>query len=591
MKQLLFEIYNEDSLHAGIKEVKDYAFYHSLRSVVFHLYCGIDNEEWVRWISGTLRKNFPEAGIAGACSHAEIINGHLTDPVVLLSAMLFDSTDVKVTCFPDIYGDEVLYGRKVREVIDATKDIKAAELLVQGAPVDNYAFLQEIAKCDPEVKIFGGYPLGHDIDGGRRFLVDKEGVYDYAAILITYAGKDFHIDVAHTAGWKSLGKGFTVTKANKNVLIEVDGFPAADMYERYLKIVPDENFMVNTMQFPILIEDEGSIMLRHPASATDDGTLNLAGYVNVGNKVYMSYGDPNAIIADVDARCEEVRKFDPEAILLYTCTMRKMFWSYFINNEMAPFQKIATTAGFCTGGELNRDMTTGKVMWHNITLLSILMREGSKSGRNVPHAKVDTTALHGEVGLVQRLMTLVQETTRELRETMEDLQDANNKLIRMATIDALTELYNRREIERRINEALDATIGTDDEVALIMMDIDHFKNVNDTYGHEAGDKILEGVAAVLNSLVKENEGEAAGRWGGEEFFFLMPRDDKETAIARAEEIRQTIELYPFPYVDALTCSVGVTIASGNEDRKGVFSRVDDALYEAKDTGRNKVVVK
>lgn len=137
---------------------------------------------------------------------------------------------------------------------------------------------------------------------------------------------------------------------------------------------------------------------------------------------------------------------------------------------------------------------------------------------------------------------------------------------------------------------MDATKEADGTVALVMLDIDHFKSVNDTYGHEAGDKILEGVAAVLNSLVREKEGEAAGRWGGEEFFFLLPNDDLSMAIERAEEMRQTVELYPFPYVKKLTCSVGVTIASGKEERKGVFSRVDDALYEAKETGRNKVVV-
>lgn len=591
MKQLLYEIYNTDSLDASLVDIERYACANGAKEILFHLYCGVTDEAWLAAIISRLQEDFPEAGIAGVASHAEIIDGHLTDPVVVLSAMVFASTTITVACFPDILGKEAEFGKKVCSLIDGTKDVKAAELLVRGAPVDGYIFLQEVAKCNPEVKIFGAYPLVHDIGTGKEFLLDKEGIHAYGAVIVLYAGEDFHIDVAHTVGWRSLGRGFTVTKAHQNILEEVDGFPAANLYERYLKISPGENLMINASEFPLFVEDDGMVMLRHPTASTNDGTLELAGYVNVGNVVYMSYGDPNSIIADVDKRCEDVREFEPEAILLYTCTMRKIFWNYFINNEMAPFQKIATTAGFCTGGELNRDMRTGKVMWHNITLLSILMREGEKTGRYIPLAKVDTSALHGEVGLVQRLTTLVQETSRELREAVEELTEANRKLTRMATIDVLTELYNRREIERRINAALDRAAETGGQVALVMMDIDHFKSVNDTYGHEAGDKILEGVAAVLNSLVREYEGEAAGRWGGEEFFFLLPNEDSNSAIARAEEIRQTIELYPFPYVEKLTCSVGVTLASGTEERKGVYARVDNALYQAKSTGRNKTVVK
>lgn len=590
MKQLLFEIHNKDSLISSIEDIRRYQEYHLPKSIVFHLYCGVVEEEWITWITGQLMEVFPEAGIAGASSHAEIINGHLTDPVVLLSAMFFEKTDVKVTCFSDVLGKEIETGKKVCEIIDSIPDIKAAEFLIQGAPVDNYAFLQEAQNCRRDVKIFGGYPLGHDVDNDRHFIVHSTGIFDNALVLVTYAGEDFHIDVAHTAGWRSLGRSFTVTDADKNTLISVDGFPAANLYEQYLRIVPDENFMVNTMEFPLFLEDDGIEMLRHPAAATTDGTLALAGYVRKGMKVYMSYGDPNAIIADVDKRCEEVRQFEPEAVLLYTCTMRKMFWSYFINNEMMPFQKLATTAGFCTGGELNRDMKSGKIMWHNITLLSIAMREGEKTGKSIPEVRVDTTALHGQVGLVQRLTTLVQRTSEELRETLDNLQNANRRLMKMATTDGLTGLYNRREIEYQINEALDKTAQSGGEVALIMLDIDHFKSVNDTYGHEAGDRILEGFANAIASLVNEYEGEAAGRWGGEEFFCLLPHDTLDMAVERAEKIRRTIEEYPFPYVDQLTCSVGVTVANGKEDRKRVFSRVDDALYEAKRTGRNRVVI-
>ena len=331
-------------------------------------------------------------------------------------------------------------------------------------------------------------------------------------------------------------------------------------------------------------------MLRHCSVTGTEGALELAGYIHNGMKVTMSYGDPIAIVAEVDARAEEVRKFEPEAILIYSCAMRKIFWNYFINNEMAPFQKIATSCGFCTGGELNRDHDTGHIMWHNITMLTIAMREGPKTGRDIPRVSVDTTAMHGQTSLVKRLTTLIKATSDELRQSLSDLTEANEKLLHMATVDELTALYNRREIERRINVALDDVAENGGVVSLVMIDVDHFKRVNDTCGHETGDKILEGVAAVLNATVREYEGEAVGRWGGEEFFMLLPGVTLEQALERAEEIRQTVEMYPFPKIHRLTCSLGVTVVTGAEDKKAIYTRVDNALYEAKETGRNRIVV-
>ncbi|MBR1629894.1 MAG: GGDEF domain-containing protein, partial [Lachnospiraceae bacterium] len=265
-------------------------------------------------------------------------------------------------------------------------------------------------------------------------------------------------------------------------------------------------------------------------------------------------------------------------------------WNYFINNEMAPFQKLASTGGFCTGGELNRDHHTGRIMWHNITMLTIGMREGDMTGNKRDPVEVDAARLHGQASLVRRLTTLVQVTADELRQSLDELAETNKKLLYMATVDELTALFNRREIERRINAALDEAAKEGRQVALIMMDVDHFKAVNDNYGHETGDKILEGVASVLNATVQEWKGEAVGRWGGEEFFMLLPQSTLEEAVETAEEIRATIEQYPFPKVEKLTCSLGVTMGSSTEDRKKVYARVDNALYEAKETGRNKVVV-
>lgn len=590
MKQLLFEIYNEESLSDAMDGIREGLKDCKCKSLLFHLYCGVEDEKWLLEIRDAITEAFPRAELCGIASHDEIIRGSLMDPVVLLSAMIFERTEARVFFFPDILGREEEVGKQACSIINDTENIRGCELLIQGVPVDSLTVLRQIEKCNRDVRIFGGYPLGHDIDNGKRFLLTEGGLFYNVLIMVTYSGRDFHLDVGHTAGWKSLGRTFTVTHADKFTLYKVDDIDASELYKKYLDIGQDDDFMLNSMEFPLMVEDGSVGMLRHCMRGSEPGALDLAAYIKEGMKVTISYGDPSSIISEVDERIEQVRQFEPEAILIYTCTIRKIFWNYFMNNEMAPFQKIAETCGFCTGGEIDRDQETGDILWHNITMLTIAMREGEKTGREIPHAAVDTTLLHGQVSLVNRLTTLVKATAKELRETLANLKETNEKLLHMATVDELTAVYNRREIERRINAALDEAKETGRQIALVMMDVDHFKRVNDTCGHEAGDKILEGVAAVLNATVREYDGEAVGRWGGEEFFMLLPDNSLQEAYFRAEEIRQTVELYPFPKVDKLTCSLGVTVTNGGEDRKTVYTRVDNALYEAKETGRNRVVV-
>ena len=589
MKQILFEIYNKDSLHTCVMDLQRYQEMHPLQAILFHLYCGVDDKEWITWIIEQLKEEFPYAEIAGASSFAEIIDGHFTDPVVLLSAMLFEKTDVRAFCFSDILGKEVETGAKIRDIIDATPDIEAAEILIQGSPVDSYVLLIEAQKCRKDVKVFGGFPIGHDIAHGARYIIHTGGVYDNAVVLVTYSGKDFHVNVQHTAGWKPIGHGFTITKAHDNTLGSVDGMPTTKLYEKYLQIYPDEDFVTNTMEFPLLIGEGNTRMLRHPNAVCEDGSIVLAGHINEGMQVYMSYGDPDTIIEDVDHRCAEVTEFEPEAILLYSCAMRKTFWGNFASNELMPFQRIATTTGFCTGGELSRDLETGNILWHNITLLSIAMREGEKTGRYIPNAKVDISMLHGQIGLVKRLATLVRVTSEEIQTTMNELREANQKLERMASIDEMTGLYNRREIEKRIKEELKYAALTDGKLTLIMLDVDFFKDVNDTYGHEIGDQILGRFAEVMKSCMDKTKGEIVGRWGGEEFFCVLPGTDKDDALERAEEIRCKVEETKFPSVSRLTCSAGVITTDGSEDHDNIFIRVDRALYLAKNSGRNCVV--
>ena len=169
---------------------------------------------------------------------------------------------------------------------------------------------------------------------------------------------------------------------------------------------------------------------------------------------------------------------------------------------------------------------------------------------------------------------------------MGELQRAHNKLKFMAERDALTGLYNRGKIEQLINDALDE----EGQVSLAMLDLDFFKKINDNHGHDVGDMTLQEIAGIMNTSVIGYEGAQIGRWGGEEFFILLPEMDEEKVMAFAERLRRAVDRHIFPHIGHLTISQGIiTVTGGGDlDRKAVYKAVDDALYRAKEDGRNTI---
>jgi diguanylate cyclase (GGDEF)-like protein/PAS domain S-box-containing protein len=152
--------------------------------------------------------------------------------------------------------------------------------------------------------------------------------------------------------------------------------------------------------------------------------------------------------------------------------------------------------------------------------------------------------------------------------------------------DALTGINNRRSFGGKLDELLNISLRYGRPLSLIMFDIDRFKNINDTYGHEIGDFILKEICAVIKEDLRNTDFFA--RYGGEEFVVIAPETSLSTAVELAERLRLKSEKHDFNIGQYVTCSFGVTEAKGNDTPQSIIYRADAALYEAKETGRNKV---
>ncbi|REL25788.1 diguanylate cyclase [Thalassotalea euphylliae] len=157
---------------------------------------------------------------------------------------------------------------------------------------------------------------------------------------------------------------------------------------------------------------------------------------------------------------------------------------------------------------------------------------------------------------------------------------------RRAITDPLTGLYNRFKLNEAIDSELTRVRRYQKCSSIIMIDVDHFKEINDELGHQAGDKVLQALAELIATHIREVD--IAGRWGGEEFLVICPETDMTGAIQVAEKIRKAIALAPIACIKNRTVSAGVAQARGHEQVSQFIDRADVCLYQAKRTGRNRV---
>ena len=205
--------------------------------------------------------------------------------------------------------------------------------------------------------------------------------------------------------------------------------------------------------------------------------------------------------------------------------------------------------------------------------LKVLIKKDGVDRYFKPHAK--------EITIENKKLYLIifDEITKELKKI--------KKLEKEASTDSLTKLFNRTKFNDVLLKGMELSDETSSPLSLIFLDIDNFKNVNDTYGHNEGDKVLIDLSKILLSSLRQ--GDFVARWGGEEFIIILQSTQTAKALEVAEKLRKNFESHSFEGSGRQTLSCGVTEYISGESRDQVLKRVDEALYKAKQSGRNRVV--
>lgn len=200
---------------------------------------------------------------------------------------------------------------------------------------------------------------------------------------------------------------------------------------------------------------------------------------------------------------------------------------------------------------------------------------------------VEYIAIRYDVTEFEQTKEQLSNLNRSMKNKVDELYNMTSTLEEQANIDKLTGIFNRRKFENMFEHEIDKSKISKSFLSMIIVDIDHFKLVNDNYGHNVGDDVLKEIANLISNNIKKLD--IFARWGGEEFVILLPNNNLDAAIKLAEKLRLLVEEDNFSIVGKVTISLGVTTYNINETKTEFFERTDKALYKAKTSGRNRVV--
>ncbi|WP_027406783.1 GGDEF domain-containing protein [Anaerovibrio sp. RM50] len=524
-----------------------------------------------------VRETLPEARIAGGTASANITAGVINLCGISLTFSVFEEAQVEV--FPLEWDDARSHeiGAETLERLNEADNLAAVEMLTSGYAINTMPFFRELSLLPPEVVFFGGVVDDGTTPAGQGFVFAGEDVIYRGHVMVIFKGKSLYVNVGYGSGWRPLGKIMTVTRlSNPHTICEIDDVPVRTIYEKYIGINSwNEDFLNESVVFPFSIIRNGTSLSRLPRRLEKDGSASYGADFAVGDRVRLCYGDPTIIIQEARNLQMDMIHFNPEGIFVVSCWARKVLLHKDVNQELEACRKTAPSTGIYALGEYIRTKG-GDIYLNNMCLSIIGVREGGHEAEVPQDEILQPIRLEHQNSVLSHMMHFVQAVSDELEESNRRLQD-------IAKIDFLTNLLNRGELESEMANSLYDSQLSDKRLTVMMLDLDNFKHINDTLGHDTGDEVLKSVADLIRQNIRATD--KAGRWGGDEFIIVFNNSDVKVAEHVAERIRSKIMGLAESFnVDNVTVSIGITAATKDDTLLTLFQRVDTAMYKSKNLG-------
>ena len=392
-----------------------------------------------------IMKRLPKVQIAGATHFDDLmlLDGPVPDNCIL-SFMFFENTAFEIGRFELDGACEEETGNRLGQLIGRHDDPRCMMTLISGMPLDIEKLLAAAENGREDIPVFGA-TAGLDSlileDGARSFVIDCDGAHESALVAVIFYGRDLHVKASYNFGWTEVGRTMTITALKDPYTVtEIDGMPAADIYQKYLGIPWRNIDMVteNICEFPLSVTRTGCgegaeerHMARIPFSWTGDGSLHFAIAMHEGEEIRFTYGLPQHILELIREDADGFMSFAPQGMLMMICMNRLIFLRDVEHLETDCYRNLVPDAAFMHGNsEIFRSGGAGGEV--HSALVAVGFREGSDmtGARSPLRWPFEEGNINGNtvIPLDLRLMSFMRSVTYDLEQATDELLQLKNNL-------------------------------------------------------------------------------------------------------------------------------------------------------------------
>jgi len=380
-------------------------------SILTQIFSGISNKTLLTNIIDTIQKRFENAVIIGASTAGEIFEGKMIKESIVISISVFQS--VSLLSSSQSGDDSFLIGQNIAKDI-VTEDTKAIILFADGVRCNGEAILKGFGSISHKGIIVSGGMAGDNHKYQQTFVIDGNNLLENGAIAVSLNSKTLIVHNSYSLAWKPIGVPMTITKADGNIIYEIDNKPIVNVYHDYLGEDIVEKLPASAIEFPLVFEKDGVLVARSMIRA-DSVSVSFAGEIPVGTQVRFGVASTRSFVKEGTKLFQTNKQFPIESLFVYSCVARKMFLGKELSSELKPLSDIATMSGFFTFGEIYSGKNDLEML--NITTTLLALSESKNLHKKIPeqpHIENDfslsTTAL---IHLVEKSMMQLQEESEK----------------------------------------------------------------------------------------------------------------------------------------------------------------------------------
>lgn len=450
----------------------------SASAVLVQIYCASKDVKQVLATSRLVQNLLPQAIVVGATTVGEIVSGSSTTGRSIIGVTLFEHSQLSIV-HENIDKDcELITGQLIgSKVKSAFSQAKGVLLLSTPISINAAELLKGIELTEPDYQLFGGGAGGYG-SMEHSFVFYRDHIYEQGAIAVVMAGDKLNINSQTYLGWRSLSKPMTVTSVSGLTVKTIDDKPAFDIYRKYLNIGNDDQFFLNALEFPFLLNRHEQQIARVPVDVCEDDGLIFVADIKQGETLKLGYGVPELIVDGARQTLENIHEFNPDAIFLYSCGCRRFLMQEDVNLETQPLEHIAPTFGFYTYGEFFAD-DKGRLPLLNSTLVAVGISEDTDKQSTVSHSQIleleesQDPYAHKHSRIVSRLVQFISATTTEL----EQASLAKNQFLANTSHELRTPLTSISGYAEAILNGDIASSGVDKAVTIILQQSNHLRSL------------------------------------------------------------------------------------------------------------------